>query len=85
MLTAVEFDNQAPLDTAKIGKIMTNPMLSAEFEAGQALSSKVASEFLLCGGGLGAQPSAMRAWAVSVRIHNRAPLRRADKGPPLGA
>jgi hypothetical protein len=44
----------------------------------------MAPQFLLCGGGLGTQSSTARAWAVSVRVHNRTPLRRADKGPPLG-
>jgi hypothetical protein len=85
MLTAVEFDNQAPLDATKISKIATDPMLSAEFEARKALCSEVAPEFLLHSGGLGTQPPATRAWAVIVRIHNRAPARRADKGPSLGA
>jgi hypothetical protein len=73
MLTAIEFDIQAPLNAAKIGKITTNPVLSAEFEACKALGSEVAPQFLLCGGGLGAQPSAALAWTVSVRIQNRAP------------
>jgi hypothetical protein len=72
-LTAIKFDNQAPLNAAKIGKIMTNSELSAEFEAGKALGSEVASQFRLCGGVLGMPPSASPAWAVIVRIHNRAP------------
>ena len=74
-----------PLEAVKISKIMANPMLPAEFEAGKAFGSEVAPQLLLRNGRLGAQPSASRAWAVIVRIHNRAPLRRADKGPSLGA
>jgi hypothetical protein len=56
-----------------------------EFEARKALGSEMAPQLLLCSNGLGPQPPASLAWAVSVRIHNRAPSRRADKGPPLGA
>jgi len=37
MLTAVEFDNQMPLDAAEIRKVGTNPVLPAEFESAQVL------------------------------------------------
>ena len=74
-----------PLEAVKISKITANPMLPAEFEARKAFGSEVAPQLLLRSGRLGAQPSTSLPWAVIVRIHNRAPLRRADKGPLLGA
>jgi len=41
MLTSVEFDNQVLRDAAEVGKVGTNPLLSAEFESAQALGSEL--------------------------------------------
>jgi hypothetical protein len=41
MLTAVEFNNQVLRDAAEIGKVGTNPVLSAGFESATALGSEV--------------------------------------------
>ena len=41
MLAAVEFDNEAPLDTTKVGKVSTNPMLAAKLETTETLRSKL--------------------------------------------
>jgi hypothetical protein len=85
MLASVEFDNQALLDATKSGKIRTNPVLAAEFEATHALCFEMPPQFLFHGCGLGTKPAASFTRAFIISIHNRAPRRRADKGPPLSA
>lgn len=49
MLVAVEFDDQASFDATKVGKVRTNPMLSAELETTEALRSKLRPQYPLLG------------------------------------
>jgi hypothetical protein len=85
MLASGEFDNQALLDATKIGKVRTNPVPAAEFEAAHALGSEMLPQFPFRCCGLGTKPPASFTWAFIISIHNRALRRRADEGPPLSA
>ena len=73
VVTAVNFDDQPPLDAAQIGEVRTNPVLPTEFKPAETLSPEMSSQPALLLGGLGAKPSATIAGCFAVRHHNRAP------------
>ena len=57
MLTAVEFDNQAPRDAAEIGEVRTDTVLPAEFESLKALGPQMQPQLALLIRGRGTKPS----------------------------
>lgn len=57
MLAAIEFDNQALRDTAEIGEVRTDPVLSAKFESSQALGLEVLPQLPFLSRGPGTKPS----------------------------
>ena len=85
MLAAVEFDDQAPRDATKIGKVRTNAVLSAEFEARKAFGSEVAPQFPFLRCGLSTKPPAPLARIFIVSIHKSRALAGALTMDPLSA
>ena len=73
MLTAVEFDNQVLRDAAEIGKVGTNPVLSAQFESATALGSEVRPQLPLFVSQLGTKTPASITQISSSELMNRAP------------